>query len=200
LFPRKETPSNSFNINKAIAVVAPLIAITIIAYFIFIPNPDPELCKKIDLGWAKLEQCKSQVRSEIEQVVTNNLPLPIGVPGNVSEVNERVEANTGNITSRPLNSIVGSWLVSGNTSAQQQFAASFTFESSNQYSSIVNLNGSLSPPLFGKYIFSPIQEKFSLQPYGGTVEEYKIVETTSDSFKVNGASGTMTFVRVSPRN
>ncbi len=148
----------------------------------------------------QLEQCKSQVRSEIEQVVTNNLPLPIGVPGNVSEVNERVEANTGNITSRPLNSIVGSWLVSGNTSAQQQFAASFTFESSNQYSSIVNLNGSLSPPLFGKYIFSPIQEKFSLQPYGGTVEEYKIVETTSDSFKVNGASGTMTFVRVSPRN
>jgi len=196
----KDKPSNSFNINKAIAVIAPLIAITIIAYFIFIPNPDPELCKKIDLGWAKLEQCKSQVTSEIQSVVTDNLPVPIGVPGNVSEVNERVEANTENVTSRPLNSIVGSWLASGNTSTQQQFGASFTFESSNQYSSIVNLNGSLSPPLFGKYNFSPTQEKFSLQPYGGATEEYNIIETTSDSFKVNGASGTMTFVRVLPRS
>ena len=87
----------------------------------------------------------------------------------------------------------------GINSAQQQFAASFTFESNNQYSSIVNINGSLSPPVFGKYNFSTMEEKFSLQAYGAATEVFDIVETTSDSFKITGTSGTTTFVRVLPR-
>jgi hypothetical protein len=191
--------SNSLNVNKAIAVIAPSIVVIVIAYFIFIYNPNPELCKKVDLGWAKLEQCGREVRTNLPQVVTSNLPVPVGIPGNGSEVHEIVEAGTtGNATTRPLNSIVGVWLASGNSSAQQQFAASFTFQSNNQYSSIVNINGSLSPPIFGKYTFSPVQEKFTLQTYGGSTEVYKILETTSDSFKVNGTAGTMDFVRVLP--
>jgi hypothetical protein len=191
--------SNSFNVNKAIAVIVPSIVVIIISYFIFIYNPNPELCKKVDLGWAKLEQCGREVSTNLPQVVTSSLPAPVGVPGNVSEVNEVVESgSTGNVTTRPLNSIVGVWLASGINSAQQEFAASFTFQTNNQYSSIVNINGSLSPPLFGKYSFSPVQEKFSLQPYGGSIDVYKIVETTSDSFKINGTSGTMNFIRVSP--
>jgi hypothetical protein len=193
--------SNSFNVNKAIAVIVPSIVVVIIAYFIFIYNPNPELCKKVDLGWAKLEQCGSEVRTNLPQVVTSSLPVPVGVPGNVSEVSEVVgTGSTGNVTTRPLNSIVGVWLASGINPAEQEFAASFTFQTNNQYSSIVNYNGSLSPPIFGKYDFSPVQEKFSLQTYGGSADVYKILETTSDSFKINGTSGTMNFVRVSPRS
>ena len=165
------------------------------------PKPNPEVCTKINIFGVIFEQCPGVgLTSNLPQVVTNNLPVPVGVPGNISEVREIVEEGaTGNVTTRPLNSIVGAWLASGTNLAQQEFAASFTFQTSNQFSSIVNINGSLSPPIFGKYTFSPVQEKFTLQPYGGSTEVYKIVETTSDSFKVNGTSGTMSFVRVMPR-
>ncbi len=147
------------------------------------------------------EQCPGgEVKSNLTQVVTSNLPIPVSIPGNVSEVSGVVEAGTAeNVTARPLNSIVGNWLASRINSVQQQFAASFTFESNYQYSSIVNINGSLSPPVFGKYNFSPMEEKFSLQAYGAATEVFDIVETTSDSFKITGTSGTTTFVRVLPR-
>jgi hypothetical protein len=168
---------------------------------ILVPKPNPEVCTKFNVLGMTFEQCPGGgVKSNLTQVVTGNLPVPVSIPGNVSEVNRVVEAGTAeNVTSRPLNSINGNWLASGNNSAQQQFAASFTFQRNNQYSSIVNINGSLSPPVFGKYSFSPIEEKFSLQAYGAGAEVFDIVETTSDSFKVNETSGTTTFVRVLPR-
>lgn len=187
--------------NRTLIIIVPsvtIISLVLIAFLV--PNINRESCTEIEATAIKFKQCPSGVTSNITQVVTNNLPVPVSIPGNVSELNEIFESEMAeNVTARPLNTIVGNWLVSGNNSQQQQFAASFTFQSNNQYSSILNINGSLSPFIFGKYNFSPTQEIFTLRPYGGGTDVYKIIETTSDSFKVSGISGTMSFQRVLPR-
>ena len=188
----------SLNLNRTVFIVASSIVIIVVSYFIFVVPIGPGQCKKANLHFAELEQCPGEIRSNLEQVVTSTLPIPVSVPGNATEVNRVVERGSAeNVTSRPLNSVVGNWLATGVNSANQEFSASFTFQNSSQYASIVNIDGFLSPPVFGKFTFSATDESFGLQPYGKEKAEYNIVETTSDSFKVTGNSETITFVRVS---
>ena len=146
----------------------------------------------------KFKQCENgEIESTLMQEARDTVTNTPSLPGETSVVMEELEAATSNnVTSNPLKSIVGNWLASD----QKQFSAAFSFGNNGQYSTIVNVNSSWSPPIVGRYNFSLTQEQLSLQPYGSTSAAFTIVETTSDSFTISDQSGTnIIFARMPPR-
>ncbi len=152
----------------------------------------------------KFEQCPGELKlASAQNTTTITTGVSVGggilIPGSVSEVNEIVEETTsdliGNVSGGELNSIVGNWLVSGNTSDQKQYSASIAFDENNRFSSIINVDGLLSPPTFGSYNYSLEEKKLDLEPEGGTSVSYDTVVTSSDSFNATKGTEAVTFVR-----
>jgi hypothetical protein len=93
-----------------------------------------------------------------------------------------------------LDTIVGNWLAVGSVGTQQ-FSASFFFDSTKQYSTIANINGLISPVIYGRYSFSQSEKMLTLEPYGSLPQYYNIIEFTSNSFTITGIYGKTTFTR-----
>jgi hypothetical protein len=167
-------------------IVAGVIIISLVAIS-RIPQQEG-VCTEINVLGIIFKQCDNgEVTSNLTQIARDTVTNVPSLPGEVSEVREVVAAATSsNVTSNPLNSIVGSWLASD----QKAFSASFFFGNDGKYTTIVNINGSWSQPIVGEYNFSLVQQQLSLQPYGSMPVLNNIVETTSDSFTVNDQAGT----------
>ena len=139
----------------------------------------------------KFEQCPGGIISPPQSNVPNTIKEPTTKPADPAEL---TNFNQPIIDDTPLSSIVGNWLAVGSVGTQQ-FSASFSFDTTNHYSIIANINGLTTPTIFGKYVFSPSEKTLTLEPYGSLPEYYEILDSDSNSFTIKGTFGRTTFTR-----